>query len=439
MLENTLNLDEQSTLDPSCSCRPYAASAAATPANGRLAKPPLGVLHAITGLAIGGAEIMLYRLLQGSDRRRFASTVLALMTPGAVGGRIAALNVPIVSLNMREGRPLAPSILSVGRIARAVAPDVVQGWMYHGNLTATLAWWHLKRRGPLVWSVHHSLADISCEKLSTRVAVRLNAALSRLPDAIIYCSRQGVRQHEAVGFAGNKSEVIPNGFDCDHSRPDPAGKARLCQMLGIEPDRIVVGMVTRAHPMKDHANLIRAVAALSDRPFGLHLVLLGRGVDAPDGKIAQTVREAGIGDRVTLLEEREDVRPILSGLDIAASPSAWGEAFPLIVGEAMASGVPCVVTDLGDCGWLVGDTGVVVPPRDTEALAAGLEHLVNLGPDGRRALGAAARRRILENFSLASVAQRYEALYQRLVANAPQGGRVGEPIIRPASDTLIGG
>ena len=105
----------------------------------------------------------------------------------------------------------------------------------------------------------------------------------------------------------------------------------------------------------------------------------------------------------------------------------------------MASGVPCVVTDLGDCGWLVGDTGVVVPPRDTEALAAGLEHLVNLGPDGRRALGAAARRRILENFSLASVAQRYEALYQRLVANAPQGGRVGEPIIRRASDTLIGG
>ena len=217
------------------------------------AKPPLSVLHAITGLAIGGAEIMLYRLLQGSDRRRFASTVLALMTPGAVGGRIAALDVPIVSLNMREGRPLAPSILSVGRIARAVAPDILQGWMYHGNLTATLAWWHLKRRGPLVWSVHHSLADISCEKLSTRMAVRLNAALSRLPDAIIYCSRQGVRQHEAVGFAGNKSEVIPNGFDCDHSRPDPAAKGRLCQMLGIEPDRIVVGMVTRAHPMKDHA------------------------------------------------------------------------------------------------------------------------------------------------------------------------------------------
>ena len=406
---------------------------------GAPAKPALSVLHAITGLAIGGAEIMLYRLLQGSDRSRFASTVLSLLTPGAVGGRIAALNVPIVSLGMREGRPLAPAIFGVGRIARAIAPDVVQGWMYHGNLTATLAWWRLKRRGPLVWSVHHSLADISCEKLSTRVAVRLNACLSQLPDAIIYCSRLGARQHEAIGFAEHKTEVIPNGFDCDHSIPDPAAKARLCQMLGIDPGRVIVGMLTRAHPMKDHANLIKAVAALSDKPFGLHLILLGRGVDPLDGKIARAVREAGIGDRVTLLDERDDVRPILCGLDVAASPSAWGEAFPLIVGEAMASGVPCVVTDVGDCGWLVGDTGVVVPPRDSEAMAAGLERLVNLGPEGRRALGTAARRRILENFSLASVAQRYEALYQSLVAKAPQGGRVGEPIIRRAGDTLIGG
>jgi glycosyltransferase involved in cell wall biosynthesis len=386
----------------------------------------LRCLHAITGLAIGGAEWMLYRVLAAGDHERFAPTVVSLMTPGALAPRIAGLGVPIASLHMRRGPPLTWPVLRLRRLVRALQPDLLQGWMYHGNLAATAAWRCLESRPPLVWTIHHSAADLSNEKLSTRLSVQVSARLSRLTAAIAYCSSASARQHHALGFAPERTVVIPNGFDCAQTRPDPAARPRLCAELGIDPARTLVGMVARGHPMKDHRNLVRAVALLVERQVDVHLVMVGRGVGDPNGEIARAVAAAGIGQRTTLLGERADINPLTAGLDILALSSAWGEAFPLIVGDAMASGVPCVVTDVGDCVWIVGDTGEAVPPRDSAALAAAIGRLVALGPAGRHRLGRAARARIEENFSLAGVVRQYEALHQRLTeehARAARGRR----------------
>jgi glycosyltransferase involved in cell wall biosynthesis len=393
----------------------------------------LRCLHAITGLGIGGAEWMLYRVLAEGDPARFAPTVMSLMTPGALAPRIARLDVPIATLGMREGLPLSLPVLRLRRLARALQPDLVQGWMYHGNLAATAAWWCLEQRRPLVWTVHHSAADITNEKLSTRLSVRLSARLSPLTAAIAYCSSESARQHHALGFDPERTVVIPNGFDCAATRPDPAARPRLCAELGIDPARTLIGMLTRAHPMKDHGNLIRAVALLLADGARVHLILAGRGVDDPGGTIARAVAAAGIGRDTSLLGEREDISPVTAGLDILASSSAWGEAFPLIVGDAMASGVPCVVTDVGDCAWIVGDTGLVVPPRDSAAMAAALARLVALGPEARRPRGRAARARIEDKFSLASVARQYEALHQRLVEQCARA-----PLARPSLRSPLG-
>ena len=188
--------------------------------------------------------------------------------------------------------------------------------------------------------------------------MRLSARLSPLTAAIAYCSSESARQHHALGFDPERTVVIPNGFDCAATRPDPAARPRLCAELGIDPARTLIGMLTRAHPMKDHGNLIRAVARLLADGARVHLILAGRGVDDPGGRIARAVAAAGIGRHTSLLGEREDISPVTAGLDVLVSSSAWGEAFPLIVGDAMASGVPCVVTDVGDCAWIVGDTGL---------------------------------------------------------------------------------
>jgi glycosyltransferase involved in cell wall biosynthesis len=203
-------------------------------------------------------------------------------------------------------------------------------------------------------------------------------------------------------------------------RPRPEAKGRLCAELGLPTSTTLIGLLARHHPMKDHANLIRAGARCA--AADLHLVLAGRGVDGDNEGLRATIAEAGMGGRVSLLGERHDVPELVAGLDVVAVSSAWGEAFPLVLGEAMASGVPCVATDIGDSAWIIADTGVVVPPRDPEALAGGLQHLVELGPEGRRRLGAAARARILDNFSLPEVVRQYETLYGRLVQGRP--GRI---------------
>lgn len=179
--------------------------------------------------------------------------------------------------------------------------------------------------------------------------------------------------------------------------------------------------------MKDHGNLIRAVALLLERQVDVHLIMVGDGVGDPQGAIARAVAAASIGQRTSLLGERENIGPLVAGLDILALSSAWGEAFPLIVGDAMACGVPCVVTDVGDCAWIVGDTGETVPPRDSAALAAAIARMVALGAAGRHRLGRAARIRIQENFSLASVVGQYEALHQRLLEGHGRAARLPCP------------
>ncbi|MDH3661299.1 MAG: glycosyltransferase, partial [Alphaproteobacteria bacterium] len=280
---------------------------------------------------------------------------------------------------------------------------------------ASYASWFLPRRTPVIWSIHHSLVDIEHEKPLTQKVIRWSARVSRKASAIVYCSQVSARQHERLGFAPERTLVIPNGIDCDRFKPSEHGRRRLAERLGVPENGVLIGMLARHHPMKDFPNLIRAFADLVRRNVAdLHLLLVGRDVTSQNGAVEGAVRETGVGDRVTLSEERNDLPDLLSGLDILAVSSAWGEAFPVIVGSAMASGVPAVVTDLGDCSWIVGDTGRVVPPRNVEALAAGLAALIHEGEGGRARLGAAARQRVLDNFSLKSFVERHRSLYNEV-------------------------
>lgn len=384
--------------------------------DGEAVERSVKVLHVITGLEVGGAEIMLWRLLSASDRERFPASVLSLMPPGPIAAPIAAMGIGVYGLGMARRLPGPASIGRLLQVSRRLAPDLIQGWMYHGNLAGTFAWWRQRRRPSLVWSIHHSLTGLADEKPLTRRLIVLGARLSRLPQAIVYCSRESARQHEALGFDPARRVILPNGIDTDLFRPDPEAGARLRALVGAPAGTPLIGMAARAHPMKDHANLIRAAARLVQDGIELRLVLFGRGVDAANPDLAAEVRAAGLGTRVSLMRQRDDLPRLVPGLDLMVSPSAWGEAFPLAIGEAMASGVPCLVTDIGDCAWLVGDAGEVVPPRDTEALAAALRRYLALPQEARRALGERARARVVENFALPAITRRYEDLYAGLAA-----------------------
>jgi glycosyltransferase involved in cell wall biosynthesis len=344
--------------------------------------------------------------------------VLSLLPPGPLAPHVAALSVPVTSLGMARRPPHPGHLAGLARLAGRAEPELIQGWMYHGNLAGTFAWWWCGRRQPLVWSVHHSITELVREKRLTQRLIALSARLSRLPRAIVYCSRTSARQHETIGFAAERTVVIPNGIDTTLFQPDPAAAGRLRALAGIPAERPLVGMVARWHAMKDHANLIRAVGRLRRQGTELQLVMIGQGLDAGNAELVAELRAAGLGERVSLLGMRQDVPALVPGLDLLVSPSAYGEAFPLAVGEAMAAGVPCVVTEVGDCAWLVGRTGEVVAPRDSAALAAAIGRLLAQPAAARRARGEQARARVVDNFALPAIVRRYEELYAGLVGRA---------------------
>jgi glycosyltransferase involved in cell wall biosynthesis len=372
-------------------------------------------MHIITGLDMGGAEMMLLKLLSAS-RKSLQSIVVSLKDEGTVGRSIAALGVPVECLRLRSYTSNPARFASLLSLTRRFRPDVIQGWMPHGNLAASFTQFASRIRAPVIWNVRMSLDAVEGEKFTTLGLIRLGAFLSRYPAAIIYNSVTGARQHEKCGYRGAQSAVISNGFDCDVFRPDEGAHSRVCLQLGLESDAILIGLVARLHPMKDHVGFLQAASLVSARHPESRFLLVGKGVAESEPALTKLISQLNLTGRILLLGERTDTPQLTAGLDIACSSSAWGEGFSNTIGEAMACGVPCVVTDVGDSAYLVGDTGVTVPPRNPESLEHAIGQLIEAGSAKRRELGMAARRRIESEFSLPRIARRYENLYKECLA-----------------------
>lgn len=378
------------------------------------------VLNSITGLNIGGAEVMLARFARTLLPTHFEPQVLSLMAPGAIADMLTSDGIQIRTLGVRQSRM---EIGAISRLRRSVVlanADLLHGWMYHGNLAASIGGF-LDRRQPVVWSIHHSVDDISLEKRLTRWLIRLLAKLSRGVAAISYCSRISAEQHEALGFDPSKRVVIPNGIDCDVFRPSENARRELHLRFGIPESRIVIGNVARAHPMKDHEGFVRTLALLRDSGLDVHGVIIGAGHE--NGQAWRVANELNITDHLTTPGPLRDIPDLLPGLDAFVLSSAWGEAFPLSAAEAMACGVPVVATDVGDCGWLVGDRDLVTTPRDPLGQAMALRRIFELQQDDRRQLGLRGRDRVLGNFSLRAYTEGHMSIYEAAMAGRQGGAR----------------
>ncbi len=399
------------------------------------------VLHIITGpLAVGGAEVMLQRLLEASNPDEMSHEVVSLTELGIVADRIRKLGIPTHALRMSRNRFRIPNPVKVLRLAaliRASRPDVVQTWMYHADLLGGLA--AKLANGPRIfWGIHNSTLDKTHSRRTTRWTVDVCARLSRwIPDAIVTVSQASRDLHVAAGYDPLKFVFIPNGFDVTLFRPDPAARHEVREELGLAEGDLAIGLIARVDPQKDHGNFFRAAALLANRRPAARFVLCGEGATERNQELVRAMSEHGLLERVLLLGLRSDIPRVLNGLDICTLSSAYGEAFPLAIGEAMACGIPCVVTDIGDCAFLVGDTGRVVPPRDPEALARAWDGLIRLDPDGRRRLGLAARERIAAHFSLPRIAEAYAALYRRVLGpTVASGAPSARPPRAPAVDDV---
>ncbi len=375
--------------------------------------PVMKVVHVITGLGLGGAETMLWKILSSSSRKVVEHVVISIAGGGPLAVTMRAAGFKVFELDMRSWKAPA-AFLRLILLVRRERPDVVQTWLYHGDLFGGLAA-RLAGVRNVVWNVRASQVSATSIGRATMAVVKLCALFSRyLPRVIICCSEASVRTHKQLGYATEKMRMIPNGFELERFRPDAAAAGKLRRELGIRADALVVGLVGRFNILKDHRTFLAAAGLVHLQFPDVHFVLCGNDIVAENAQLGAWVDEADLRDNIHLLGPRRDVPTLNAAFDVATCSSS-SEGFPNVVGEAMACGVPCVVTDVGDCALIVGDTGIVVPPMQPALFADALIRMIELGPARRAELGRSARERVEKNFEIDEIRLRYERLYSEVV------------------------
>lgn len=374
------------------------------------------IIHIVTGLEVGGAERMLHKLLSElSDSPNIDSYVISLLEEGPLADPIKRLGISVRTVGMKRGSIRPDKIWLLYRWICKIDPDITQTWMYHGNLLGGVVA-RLAGCPRVVWNIRNSNLDPQAEKRTTIWTMKACAFLSKsVPDHIITCATTAGRVHAEYGYDTGRMSVIPNGFQTDHFQPDKQARISVRDNLGLEPATPVVGMVARFHPQKDHEMFIRAGRYIRDRCPNVHFVLCGTDVTSKNEKLDALIKEKQLEDDFSLLGRRTDIARLMASFDVAALSSSFGEAFPNVVGEAMACGIPCVVTDVGDAASIVGDTGRVVQPQNEKAFAEACVDLLEMSSQERNQLGAHARERVIENYSLPAVADQYKSLYESML------------------------
>ncbi|WP_442114272.1 glycosyltransferase family 4 protein [Pseudomonas sp. NUPR-001] len=374
----------------------------------------LKVLHVIVGLNVGGAELMLKRLIESQlNWPEYEHSVISLTDIGIIGPQLQAQGVLVSSLEMRNLLGAPKALCSLYGKIRQLQPDIVQTWMYHADLLGGLAARAAGVRN-VIWGVRTT--DLSKGgKRSTRLIRKLCAFLSRLLPSKIVCAAEASRNaHVKIGYDSSRMEVIPNGFDLSRLVATNTQRDAIRKSCSITNEQIVIGSLGRFNPVKDQANFVEATGILAKRYPSLRFMMVGRGLESSNQVLTNLIEATGYPDRYILLGERQDVPACLISMDIFCLHSKT-EGFPNVLGEAMAVGVPCVATDVGDAALLLGGNGIVVPPQDADSLANGLENMIQLPQERRELLANQSKARIFNEFSLERASLRFRDLYDSLI------------------------
>lgn len=371
------------------------------------------ILHVIVGLEVGGAELMLKRLTEAHiNSTQYEHIVITLTTIGKVGSLLEKMGVKVYPLHMTSFMDLPRTIVSLMRLLRKEAPDIVQTWMYHADLLGGLSA-RFVGINKILWGIRTTNVDGGCSK-STKLIRRICAVLSYVIPYGIVCAAESSRQsHVAIGYDSKRMIVVPNGFDLSSLRADSKSVSELRAKCGFTDGHKVIGCVGRFNVDKDHANFVGAAALISEKFPNVRFLLVGRDCDEKNGALMRLIANTRFADRFVLLGERSDVPVCLAVMDIFCLSSRT-EGFPNVVGEAMSMGKPCVVTDVGDASYLLGNCGVVVPKENCTLLAQGVAQVLQLSNDEQNILGQRGRDRILAEFTLGHARQRFEKIYSKM-------------------------
>lgn len=367
------------------------------------------ILHIITGLDTGGAESMLAQLVEHSTSVQHR--VVSLKDKGIVASRIEASGIKVDCLHLNKPWMVFFGLWKLLRILTTYKPTIVHTWLYHADLIGGLAAKFFSS-SRIVWGIH--LTEYHFTKHTTQGIVKLCSLLSHsIPDVIVCVAESTKNAHARSGYDQQKMIVIENGVNTDRFIPNPAARREIRQTYHIPDYVYLIGMVARFHPQKDHETFIHAAHMVQQMRHDVRFVFVGKDIGEHNSALVALLKKYAVMEYVYLWGESVDIARVTASFDIATLAS-HEESFGLVIAEAMACAVPCVVTDVGDAARIVGDTGLVVPKENPEALANAWNTMLELGIDARTKQGNAARERVAQLFSLRKTVEQYERCYASL-------------------------
>lgn len=368
------------------------------------------VAHVIIDLNVGGAELMLERLIRHTSDRNVEHIVISLTDIGTLGEEIIKSGVDVKCLNIDSPISYASGLWKLYRLFNKIRPDVVHTWMYHSDLIGGIS---AKIAGvkKIIWCVRSTDISKGGSKLTLLIRWLCAKVSSFVPDTIVYAANASREVHEQCGYDKHKSLVIANGFDLTKLSPDKFSRSYLRNEFGFAENEVVVSSVGRYSPVKDHRTFISAALLLAEEFSNIRFLLVGRDLTVQNEMIMSQISASSHSDKFVLFGERDDVSACLSASDIFCLHSVT-EGFPNVLGEAMAMGIPAVTTNVGDAAFLLDMADFVVPAGNPHLLAQKLREVILLTHEGRIKLGRILRLRIESEFSMDTVANKYLYLYE---------------------------
>ncbi len=375
------------------------------------------IVHIITGLNQGGAETVLYRLVSKLNNYEHKIISLSSIDNASLAFLFEKKGIDVMSLDMRPSNifPIF-SILKLKKLLHNEQPAIVQTWMYHANLVGGLAS-RLAGIKKIIWNIRNGALEKDGEhgkplNLTTKVGaiVKLGAYFSKfLPLKIICCSKRAAEIHQKWGYA-DKFHIIHNGIDVKEFQPAPDRCLKIREEFNVDCNDNLVGLIGRFHPQKDIPTFLKAAQLVSQKQNNVRFLLVGTGLTQDNMILKKEIDNLHLANKVYLLGKRFDIANVLNALDVLISSSTFGEAFPNILAEAMACGVPCVATDVGESAYILGNLGIVVPPSAFEKMAEAILQTLNTPQPSDK-----IRARIVENFPIEKMVNDYDEFYKRVL------------------------
>ena len=363
----------------------------------------------IRKLDVGGAQRQLIALVKALDKNKFDVTVLTFYSGGILEKDLKNTSIKLISLEKKGRWDVWGFVRRLVHNLNNIQPDLLHGYLSTSNIL-TILLKPLFTKTKIIWGVRSSNQDFSYYNWLSGVSFKLECWLSSFVDLIINNSYSGKNYHLKQGFPSEKMVVIPNGIDTERFHPDLDARTKIRQEWKVSDNTIIIALVARYDPKKGHKTFLEAAALMSKENPNVFFVCVGTGSQTYTREIYQLSEELMISDRLIWAGARDDMSVLYNAFDIVCSSSSFGEGFANVVGEAMACGIPCVVTDVGDSAWIVGDIGPVVSPKNPQALAKAWKSCMERD---KKEISVQSRLRIIEHFSVQELANQTEKLLEK--------------------------